>query len=348
MQAMEYMHDIAGQHEHNLEEYRSNLNKLENILNYLVQENDGCSNVVSQKDLCDHIKRFDEIFATVANQVYSVNEDIEKLKDNYLEQRRKIYGRYASDPFQKQTNRDRKVIDVFSNLKGMDAFPSQSAILSMSQFMPKQAVAQPNAPTFGAPSFTSGTGIGIGGGMSNFNAPLVNTNTSTAGGGAGTGGSLFFGPSTKHPSLGNAASGMGSSTTPFAFSNPASSFGAANTQQSTVFGKPTMFGTAPPATFGQPAGQTQPFGGVSQQQAFKLQQPPASASTTVFGGNKPFSTPTLSNFAPASTSSLFGTGQATQQQQQQRFQQPTSNFQTQMHNAGGTLFQSTKPLFGKQ
>jgi len=35
-----------------------------------------------------------------------------------LDERRKLFGRYASDPFQKQQGNREKVIDAFSNLKG--------------------------------------------------------------------------------------------------------------------------------------------------------------------------------------------------------------------------------------
>uniref|UniRef100_A0A915E6S1 Uncharacterized protein n=1 Tax=Ditylenchus dipsaci TaxID=166011 RepID=A0A915E6S1_9BILA len=99
MQAMEYMHDVAGQHEQNLDEYEVTLDRLEQLLNGIQQDSDVKQNEITEADLKEHVRRFDEIYSVVAAQAYAANEEVQKLKDSYLENWQKVFGRYAN-PFQ--------------------------------------------------------------------------------------------------------------------------------------------------------------------------------------------------------------------------------------------------------
>ncbi|KAI1731468.1 nucleoporin p58/p45 [Ditylenchus destructor] len=349
MQAIEYMYDIAGECEKTLVDHRETLSKLDHILKNLQDDSTDSKRRITKKDLYEHIRRFDDIYSAIAAQVYIAGDEVEKVKDTFLDKRQKIYGGYASDPFEKRKDRQ-KIIDAFSDLKGFDAFPSQNAILSISQYMPKAPVAQSGA-VFGS---TLGPG------------------------GLSSGGTSLFGPTHKHPALGQAASGLGSSATPF-FANQSSGsatpFGATNTQTS-AFGKPmgpafgqpqqtSFFGsTSTPAAaplFGQTtttsAGQQGTAFGFGGQQT----QPSLQLSTSTAPSASPFGTPKSAFATPGfgaaqtSTPSLFGpTPTATSQPQQPgalKFpgqpNQPLS-FGTTSHapNAAGTLFQGSAPSFG--
>ncbi|KAI1718062.1 zinc-finger double domain-containing protein [Ditylenchus destructor] len=342
MQAIEYMYDIAGECEKTLVDHRETLSKLDHILKNLQDESTDSKRRITKKDLYEHIRRFDDIYSAIAAQVYIAGDEVEKVKDTFLDKRRKIYGGYASDPFEKRKDRQ-KIIDAFSDLRGFDAFPSQNAILSISQYMAKAPVAQSGA-VFGS---TLGPG------------------------GLSSGGTSLFGPTPKHPALGQAASGLGSSATPFFASNSSGSatpFGATTTQTS-AFGKPmgpafgqpqqtSFFGsTSTPAAaplFGQTtttsAGQQGTAFGFGGQQT----QPSLQQSTSTAPSASPFGTPKSAFGTPSfgatqtSTPSLFGSTPTTMSQPQQsgalKFpgqpNQPLS-FGTTSHapNAAGTLFQ---------
>lgn len=76
------------------------------------------------------MNRFDTIMKRIAGQISFVKEETEvlfnnfnlklfkRLKDLYMEDYKRIYGRFATDPFAKNQQKKRN-IEAFSNLKGM-------------------------------------------------------------------------------------------------------------------------------------------------------------------------------------------------------------------------------------
>jgi len=150
LNSIEYMSEITNSYEKSLTEHRTTIEKLRQIIESLQRASEIEGTDISPKNLQDHIKRFDQIFSAVANQVHCIAEEIEKAKDVYLEKRGQIYGRFGIDPFEERKERKR-IIDTYSKLKGIDAFPSSNAMLSLSEYLPKPSTQQlfGAAPTFG-------------------------------------------------------------------------------------------------------------------------------------------------------------------------------------------------------
>lgn len=167
LHALDYLHEVVTMNERQLDELWGSVQKMRQMLERL-QRDDGDLMSISRNELAGHIQRFDKIFETVATQVYSLSEATEKLRDTFMEQRKNLGFGVRFDPFEKQRERQR-MIDAYSSLKGVDAFPSQNAILSLSEFLPKQQ-APPAQPQFGSTPFGQPMGAGLGTTSSLFGA----------------------------------------------------------------------------------------------------------------------------------------------------------------------------------
>uniref|UniRef100_A0A914HUA3 Nucleoporin p58/p45 n=1 Tax=Globodera rostochiensis TaxID=31243 RepID=A0A914HUA3_GLORO len=155
--SVDFLHEVAAQNEQALVEQWETVGKLRQILDRLRKSDEEPS--LSQHDLADHLNRFDGIFEQVATQVYAVSDSAEKLRDVYLEQRRKLGGHFALiDPFEKHKERQR-LIDAYSALKGIDAFPSSNALLQLGEYLPKQPTV-PAQSQFGMTQFGQPPGGG--------------------------------------------------------------------------------------------------------------------------------------------------------------------------------------------
>uniref|UniRef100_A0A1I8BVK0 Nucleoporin p58/p45 n=1 Tax=Meloidogyne hapla TaxID=6305 RepID=A0A1I8BVK0_MELHA len=148
--SIDYLHDVASLNERQLEDLWGSVQKLSKTLERL-KSDDLDSTSISRSELAAHIQRFDQIFETVASQVYLVNEATEKLRDCFTERRKKIYGQFDADPFEKAKERQ-NIINSYSTLKGVDAFPSSNALLSLSEYLPRQP-SQSTQPQFGSTPF---------------------------------------------------------------------------------------------------------------------------------------------------------------------------------------------------
>nr|CAD2178281.1 unnamed protein product [Meloidogyne enterolobii]CAD2205640.1 unnamed protein product [Meloidogyne enterolobii] len=246
--SIDYLHEVASLNERQLEELWGSVQKLSKTLERL-KSDDSDSTSISRSELAAHIQRFDQIFEAVAGQVYLVNEATEKLRDCFIERRKKIYGQFDADPFEKAKERQ-NIINSYSTLKGVDAFPSSNAILSLSEYLPRQP-SQSSQPQFG---------------ITPFGQPLQPQQTGTS----------LFGVNVSKP------------PTSFSFNNPSVTssllFGTANKPAANT----SLFGTASATTtttslFGQPTTATTSlasiplFGSTTTQQSTAGQQPAGTA-----------------------------------------------------------------------
>uniref|UniRef100_A0A914LPX2 Nucleoporin p58/p45 n=1 Tax=Meloidogyne incognita TaxID=6306 RepID=A0A914LPX2_MELIC len=246
--SIDYLHEVASLNERQLEDLWGSVQKLSKTLERL-KSDDSDSTSISRSELAAHIQRFDQIFEAVAGQVYLVNEATEKLRDCFIERRKKIYGQFDADPFEKAKERQ-NIINSYSTLKGVDAFPSSNAILSLSEYLPRQP-SQSAQPQFG---------------ITPFGPPLQQQQPGTS----------LFGVNVSKP------------PTSFSFNNPSVTssllFGTANKPATNT----SLFGTASATTtttslFGQPTTATTSlasiplFGSTTTQQSTAGQQPAGTA-----------------------------------------------------------------------
>ncbi|CAK5041534.1 unnamed protein product [Meloidogyne enterolobii] len=270
--SIDYLHEVASLNERQLEDLWGSVQKLSKTLERLKSDDSvgfflnnvfsfliflpfilflffKDSTSISRSELAAHIQRFDQIFEAVAGQVYIVNEATEKLRDCFIERRKKIYGQFDADPFEKAKERQ-NIINSYSTLKGVDAFPSSNAILSLSEYLPRQP-SQSSQPQFG---------------ITPFGQPLQPQQTGTS----------LFGVNVSKP------------PTSFSFNNPSVTssllFGTTNKPATNT----SLFGTASATTtttslFGQPAPATTSlasiplFGTTTTQQPTTGQQPAGTA-----------------------------------------------------------------------
>uniref|UniRef100_A0A915MU76 Uncharacterized protein n=1 Tax=Meloidogyne javanica TaxID=6303 RepID=A0A915MU76_MELJA len=246
--SIDYLHEVASLNERQLEDLWGSVQKLSKTLERL-KSDDSDSTSISRSELAAHIQRFDQIFEAVAGQVYIVNEATEKLRDCFIERRKKIYGQFDADPFEKAKERQ-NIVNSYSTLKGVDAFPSSNAILSLSEYLPRQP-SQSAQPQFG---------------ITPFGPPLQQQQPGTS----------LFGVNVSKP------------PTSFSFNNPSVTssllFGTANKPATNT----SLFGTASATTtttslFGQPTTATTSlasiplFGSTTTQQSTAGQQPAGTA-----------------------------------------------------------------------
>ncbi|KAL3120681.1 hypothetical protein niasHT_007973 [Heterodera trifolii] len=267
--SVDFLHEVATQNDQSLAEQCETVEKLRKLLDRLRNSDEEPS--LSRNDLVDHLTRFDRIFEQVASQVYALNDSAEKLRDIFVEHRQKLGGHFALiDPFEKQKER-RRLIDAYSALKGIDAFPSSNALLQLGEYFPKQQ------PGTAQPQF----------GMTQFGQPSV-------------GGGLFG--ASKAPAFSFAPSAQQSSTNLFGTPKPTpfgmptttatapSPFGAAAVIPTSagVSAGPSLFGTSV-SSAGVSSAPSQPtFGGFSNTLS-------SASSGTLFKGS-----------APAKPTNLFG------------------------------------------
>lgn len=320
--SLDYLHEMAAINERQLEEQWATVQRLQLVLNRLLRQDEDDENLaLSHRDLAEHIQRFDKIFETVALQVYSLSEASEKLRDSFMEYRKLLGGSAIVDPFERRKQRQR-MVDAYSALKGVDAFPSPNAIMSLSEFLRKQQqlgqIPGSQQAQFGTTPFAAGTfgAAGIGGGTSLFGAaprpaapPAFSFNQpalSAAAGPTGTVPSLFGGAKPAATQAGGISSLFGGGTTP----TSGTAIRPAGAPQTALPG--TM--TAPPA-FQLVAGQQQQAQQQPQQQAtvppFGFSNTLSSASSgTLFKGSAPVpATPfgmTAAGTTKPSGGSLFG------------------------------------------
>ncbi|KAH7728439.1 Protein NPP-4 [Aphelenchoides avenae] len=218
-QAIQYMHHMVQEYEAAVVEYQETFRKVNRIMGQVAREKE--TTPLYAKELVMHLNRYAGIHKAVAQQVHELDEQVQELKELLVEQRRKIYGRYVPNPFEKRKDMLDNV-DSFASLKGIEAFPSQTALMALSEMLPKTA--QPPSTSTASTFGTTGSLFG----------PKPAT------------GSLFFNaPTAAATSAPSLFKPFGSTTT-----TAAPAFLTTTTTTPSLFGTATTASTAATTTFG--------------------------------------------------------------------------------------------------
>ncbi|XP_020781264.2 nucleoporin p58/p45 isoform X2 [Boleophthalmus pectinirostris] len=230
----DYFHSLVEQFEVQLQQYRQQIEELENHLT-----TQGSGSHITPQDLTLAMQKLYQTFVAQAAQLQSVHENVKVLKHQYLSYRR-AFLEDSTDVFESKRASNRKWQNTPRVTTGPTPFSSvpNAAAVAMAATLTQQQ--QP----------TPGTQATLGAGFGNPFASAVGTSlgSSTLGGfgggpgfgGVGSGGSSFSFSASK-PTGGSLSAGFGSSSTGFNFSNPGLNpsagltFGVSN-QPTTAFG----------------------------------------------------------------------------------------------------------------
>ncbi|XP_038581954.1 nucleoporin p58/p45 isoform X1 [Micropterus salmoides] len=211
----DYFHSLIEQFEVQLQQYRQQIEELEN---HLTTQSNGSH--ITPQDLTMAMQKLYQTFVAQAAQLQSVHENVKILKHQYLSYRR-AFLEDSTDVFESKRASNRKWQSTARVTTGPAPFSSvpNAAAVAMAATLTQQQ--QP----------TPGTQAPLGAGFGNPFASAVGTSlgSSTLGGfgggpgfgGVGTGGSSFAFSSTSKPTGGSLSAGFGSSSSSgFNFSNP--------------------------------------------------------------------------------------------------------------------------------
>ncbi|XP_055006774.1 nucleoporin p58/p45 isoform X3 [Boleophthalmus pectinirostris] len=202
----DYFHSLVEQFEVQLQQYRQQIEELENHLT-----TQGSGSHITPQDLTLAMQKLYQTFVAQAAQLQSVHENVKVLKHQYLSYRR-AFLEDSTDVFESKRASNRKWQNTPRVTTGPTPFSSvpNAAAVAMAATLTQQ-----QQPT---PGFGGGPGFG----------------------GVGSGGSSFSFSASK-PTGGSLSAGFGSSSTGFNFSNPGLNpsagltFGVSN-QPTTAFG----------------------------------------------------------------------------------------------------------------
>uniref|UniRef100_A0A8D3BBL8 Nucleoporin 58 n=1 Tax=Scophthalmus maximus TaxID=52904 RepID=A0A8D3BBL8_SCOMX len=182
----EYFHSLVEQFEVQLQQYRQQIEELEN---HLTTQSSGSH--ITPQDLTLAMQKLYQTFVAQAAQLQSVHENVKILKHQYLSYRR-AFLEDSTDVFESKRTSNRKWQSTPRVTTGPAPFSSvpNAAAVAMAATLTQQ-----QQPT---PGFGGGPGFG----------------------GVGTGGSSFAFSSTSKPTGGSLSAGFGSSSSGFNFSNP--------------------------------------------------------------------------------------------------------------------------------
>ncbi|XP_070708841.1 nucleoporin p58/p45 isoform X3 [Pempheris klunzingeri] len=183
----DYFHSLIEQFEVQLQQYRQQIEELEN---HLTTQSSGSH--ITPQDLTLAMQKLYQTFVAQAAQLQSVHENVKILKHQYLSYRR-AFLEDSTDVFESKRASNRKWQSAPRVTTGPAPFSSvpNAAAVAMAATLTQQ-----QQPT---PGFGGGPGFG----------------------GVGTGGSSFAFSSTSKPTGGSLSAGFGSSSsTGFNFSNP--------------------------------------------------------------------------------------------------------------------------------
>ncbi|XP_026147962.1 nucleoporin p58/p45 isoform X2 [Mastacembelus armatus] len=183
----DYFHSLVEQFEGQLQQYRQQIEELEN---HLTTQSSGSH--ITPHDLTMAMQKLYQTFVAQAAQLQSVHENVKILKHQYLSYRR-AFLEDSTDVFESKRASNRKWQSMLQVTTGPAPFSSvpNAAAVAMAATLTQQ-----QQPT---PGFGGGPGFG----------------------GVGTGGSSFAFSSTTKPTGGSLSAGFGSSSSSgFNFSNP--------------------------------------------------------------------------------------------------------------------------------
>ncbi|VDD86150.1 unnamed protein product, partial [Enterobius vermicularis] len=234
--AMEYLQGACCDYETNLMDLDGKLQQIESVISQRKGEQDKPQ--VSKEDLTKFLECFDQIFKSVASEVYEINQQVQEAKETYLEIR-KATQPFAPNPFAKRMGFEKlSNSSHFSRSDlGADAFPSQVTMMKIGELA---RVATPAANPLGGGSSAFGTTGSLFGSKPlgptpfSFNTPTTSSSLFKPFSATATSSAPLFG-ATKTTS-----STATSSVPPFAFGN---------TLNSTASG--TLFGGSASKPFGK-------------------------------------------------------------------------------------------------
>ncbi|XP_051538581.1 nucleoporin p58/p45 isoform X1 [Myxocyprinus asiaticus] len=226
----DYFRALVEQYEVQLQQYRQQIEELEN---HLTTQSSG--SLITPQDLSQAMQKLYQTFVALAAQLQGVHENVKTLKHQYLNYRR-AFLEDSTDVFESKRAANKKWQSSPHITTGPAPFgsvPNAAAVAMAATLTQQQQLAPgPQAPlgaSFGT-SFSSGIGTNMG------SSSLGAFGSGPGFGGVATGG-LSFGFSSSKPSGGSLSAGFGTSNTSgFNFSNPGINasagltFGVSNTQ----------------------------------------------------------------------------------------------------------------------
>ncbi|KAA0704602.1 Nucleoporin p58/p45 [Triplophysa tibetana] len=226
----DYFRTLVEQFEVQLQQYRQQIEELEN---HLTTQSSG--SYITPQDLSLAMQKLYQTFVALAAQLQGVHENVKTLKHRYLSYRR-VFLDDSTDVFESRRTASKKWQSSHHVTTGPAPFgsvPNAAAVAMAATLTQQQQPAPgPQAPlggSFGS-SFSSGIGTSMG------SSTLGAFGSGPGFGGVATGG-LSFGFSSSKPSGGSLSAGFGTSNTSgFNFSNPGINasagltFGVSNTQ----------------------------------------------------------------------------------------------------------------------
>ncbi|XP_072467850.1 nucleoporin p58/p45 isoform X2 [Notamacropus eugenii] len=215
----DYFRILVGQFEVQLQQYRQQIEELENHL--ATQANNSH---ITPQDLSMAMQKIYQTFVALAAQLQSIHENVKMLKEQYLGYRKMFLGD-AMDVFEARRAEAKKWQSAPRVTTGPTPFsniPNAAAVAMAATLTQQQQPATGPQPSLGV-SFGTPFGSGIGTGLQSSglgSSNLGGFGTSSGFGSSTTGASTFGFGTTNKPS-GSLSAGFGSSsTTGFNFSNP--------------------------------------------------------------------------------------------------------------------------------
>ncbi|XP_027008393.1 nucleoporin p58/p45 isoform X1 [Tachysurus fulvidraco] len=238
----DYFRGLVEQFEVQLQQYRQQIEELEN---HLTTQSSGSH--ITPQDLSLAMQKLYQTFVALAAQLQVVHENVKTLKHQYLSYRR-AFLEDSTDVFESKRSANRKLQSSPRVTTGPTPFgsvPNAAAVAMAATLTQQQQPAPGSQAGFGTP-FASSMGTSMG------SSSLGAFGSGPAFGASATGGSAF-GFSANKPSGGSLSAGFGSSTTSgFNFSNPGINASAGltfgvSTTQSAGFGTGVLQLKKPPA-----------------------------------------------------------------------------------------------------
>ncbi|KAK0425964.1 hypothetical protein QR680_009478 [Steinernema hermaphroditum] len=205
-QSVHYMDSIVDTYEDTIMNHHESLNNVESFIRSRLAALDSKSEALNvESGLQQHCTRFESLFRRSASKIFENDENMKRIKADFLSVRRRKYGQYTKDPFKSAAPKNVDNKENLPLLKADQTFPSQTTLMRIGQSVPKVAA---------APG-TTGTGVGFGttGTSSLFGAPpkptiapfTFNTAATST---VSTAGSLFNKPFGATPTTTTAASSL--------------------------------------------------------------------------------------------------------------------------------------------
>ncbi|KAM9039028.1 nucleoporin p58/p45 isoform X1 [Sarcophilus harrisii] len=216
----DYFRILVGQFEVQLQQYRQQIEELENHL--ATQANNSH---ITPQDLSMAMQKIYQTFVALAAQLQSIHENVKMLKEQYLGYRKMFLGD-PMDVFEARRAEAKKWQNAPRVTTGPTPFsniPNAAAVAMAATLTQQQQPATGPQPSLGV-SFGTPFGSGIGTGLQS--SGLGSTSNlggfgTSSGFGSNTTGASTFGFGTTNKPSGSLSAGFGSSsTTGFNFSNP--------------------------------------------------------------------------------------------------------------------------------